>query len=236
MKRILGVLGGMGPLATVDFMRKVIELTPVSRDQDHVPLIVYSMPQVPDRTECILEGGESPLPAMLEGLRTLEAAGAGCIAIPCNTAHHWFDAMRRECGVGLLHIADCACTFLERQGVGEGPVGLLSTAGTIAAGIYQKRLGERGYDCLVPDAAEMEALVSAGIRLVKAGRTADARTRLEKAAANLRKRGARTIILGCTEIPLALDDRDAGYVDATEALAAAGVKWYFDETETPSID
>jgi aspartate racemase len=229
MKRILGVLGGMGPLATVDFMRKVIELTPVSRDQDHVPLIVYSIPQVPDRTQSILGDGESPLPVMLEGLRVLENSGVGRIAIPCNTAHHWFDAMARECGVELLHIADCACAALERRGGGEGPVGLLSTAGTIAAGIYQNRLLQRGYDCLVPDAADMETLVSEGIRLVKAGKVDDARTCLGKAAANLRRRGARTIVLGCTEIPVALDDRDAGYVDATEALAEAGVRWYFDQ-------
>ena len=232
MKKILGVLGGMGPLATVDFMAKVIALTPVSRDQDHVPLMVYSIPQVPDRTKSILEGGESPLPAMLEGLRVLENAGAGCIASPCNTAHHWFDAMEGACGVELLHIVDCACASLERSGLGEGPVGLLSTAGTIAAGIYQKRLGERGYDCLVPDAADMEALVSEGIRLVKAGTIDAARTCLEKATANLRKRGAGTVVLGCTEIPVALDDRNAGYLDATEALAEAGVRWYFDGTET----
>ena len=232
MKKILGVLGGMGPLATVDFMGKVIELTPVSRDQDHVPLIVYSIPQVPDRTKSILEGGESPLPVMLEGLRALETAGVGCIAIPCNTAHHWFDAMQSECGVELLHIVDCACASLERSGLGDGPVGLLSTAGTIAAGIYQKRLEEWGYRCLVPDAADMEALVSEGIRLVKAGAVDQARTCLEKAAGNLRKRGAGTIVLGCTEIPVALDDRNAGYLDATEALAEAGVRWYFGETET----
>ena len=227
-RRTVGVLGGMGPLATVDFMRKVIDLTPAVRDQDHVPLIICSIPQVPDRTAAIVDGAESPLPVLLEGLGVLERSGVGCIAIPCNTAHHWYDEMTAGCSVEILHIVDCALATLERRGHGAGPVGLLSTAGTIAAGIYQKRFDHRGYDSVVPTPEDMENLVSEGIRLVKAGRVADARERLESAAANLRQRGAGTIVLGCTEIPVALDDESAGYVDATRALADAAVRWYFD--------
>lgn len=226
----LGVLGGMGPLATVDFMRKVIEATPASCDQDHIPLIAYSVPQVPDRTEAILGAGESSLPAMLEGLRVLEGAAVDCIAIPCNTAHYWYDDMVRACAVPLLHIADCACAAIERRGSAEGPIGLMGTPGTIASGIYQARLGQRGYECLVPDAADMEALVAAGIALVKAGEIADARAHLEKAADGLRRRGAVAAILGCTEIPVALNDGNPFYVDATQALAEAAVEWYFKES------
>ena len=104
-RALLGVLGGMGPLATVDFLSKLIAETPAERDADHVPVLVYSVPQIPDRPAAILAGGASPLPEMLNGLRTLKAAGAACIAIPCNTAHYWYDALAREAGVGFTFCA-----------------------------------------------------------------------------------------------------------------------------------
>ena len=216
----IGVLGGMGPMATVDFLAKVIELTPASRDQDHLPLIVYSVPQVPDRSASIVEGRESPLPAMIEGLRTLVRAGVECIAIPCNTAHHWYDDLARESSVPVLHMVDAAGAAMQRLGVPDGPVGLLATAGTLAASIYPTRLVRHGYD--------METLVTPGIGLVKAGRTAEAEELLRTAADNLLGRGARVVILACTEIPVALKDDDASegrYVDATRALAEACVRW-----------
>src|SRR4051812_14632246 len=104
-RRVLGVLGGMGPLATVDFLKKLIEETPATRDQDHVPVVVYSVPQIPDRPGAILEATESPLPAMLEGVRVLKGAGAAALAIACNTAHYWYDELSAE-GVPVVHIAD----------------------------------------------------------------------------------------------------------------------------------
>ncbi len=221
---VIGVLGGMGPMATVDFMRKVILLTPVSRDQDHLPLIAYSVPQVPDRSASIVEGTESPLPAMIQGLRTLVRAGVECIAIPCNTAHHWYDDLARESSVPVLHIVDAA------------GVGLLATAGTLNVGIYQARLASRGYECILPDDGDMETLVTPGIGLVKAGRMAQAEELLRAAADNLLGRGAGAVILGCTEIPVALKDSDASggrYVDATAALAEACVLWSRDRDRPP---
>jgi aspartate racemase len=229
MRRWLGVLGGMGPLATVDFMRKLIELTPAARDQDHLPLIVYSVPQVPDRTAAILGGGASPLPAMLQGIAVLERAGAQCIVIPCNTAHYWYDELVRQGGLPILHIAQAACDALERRGVPRGAaVGLLATSGTIAAGFYPQHLAARGYRCLLPPAAEQAALVMEGIYQVKGGALERARQALALAARRLVDAGAQAIVLACTEIPVVLEPehaRPAAVVDATEALAAACVDW-----------
>ena len=105
---MLGILGGMGPLATADFYAKLIAQTPAARDQDHVPVVIYAVPQVPDRTAALLRGGATPVPALLAGLRTLVAAGAQAIAMPCNTAHAWFDELAAQSPVPLLHIADAA--------------------------------------------------------------------------------------------------------------------------------
>ena len=224
VRPVLGILGGMGPLATVDFMNKVIELTPARSDQDHFPMVVVSVPQVPDRTAAILRGGESPLPVMLGGLHILNEAGVACVAVPCNSAHHWYDDLAGESKAPILHIADAACDALAARGIASKTVGFLGTSGVLAAGIYQKRLAERGFDCLVPDEAEQEELVMGGIYNVKAGELETARGLLAGAADSLRKRGAGAVILGCTEIPIVVEEGD-DVVDATRALAQASVNF-----------
>lgn len=221
---VLGILGGMGPLATVDFMRKVIELTPAVSDQDHIPMLVVSVPQVPDRTAAILRGGESPLPVLLDGLRTLNRSGVACIAVPCNSAHHWYDDMVGASKAPILHIADAACDSLVARGIASRTVGFLGTSGVLAAGIYQNRLAARGFDCLVPDSGTQESHVMGGIYQVKAGDLSAAHELLAAAADGLRARGAGAIILGCTEIPIVIEDGE-DVVDATRALAEASVSF-----------
>ena len=225
---MIGILGGMGPLATVDFMQKVIEATPAKSDQEHVPLLVHSVPTIPDRTRAILSGGESPLPHLLQGLDTLVAGGAQCVAVPCNTAHYWHAALAQHSPVPVLHIADSVSDALRATGV--DCVGLLATRGTIAAGFYQQRLAVHGYHCLLPEAAELDALVMAGIYAVKSGNISEGGRLLEQAALNLRGRGAGAVILACTEIPPALahigSPAQEFAVDATRVLAAACVAWW----------
>jgi aspartate racemase len=227
-ERFLGVLGGMGPLASAQFMARLTLLTPAERDQDHIPALLWSDPRVPDRTAARLGGGEDPLPALLRGLRGLEAAGCGAIAIPCNTAHGWFDALQAATGLPILHIVDAAATELARLGVPGGEVGVLGTAGTLAMGLYQERLGARGYACLVPEPATMDRLVTPAIALVKANRVADAHAPLAEAARGLMARGARAVVLGCTEIPLGLQAGPAlpfPVADTIDALARAAIRW-----------
>jgi aspartate racemase len=227
-ERFLGVLGGMGPLASAQFMARLTLLTPAARDQDHIPALLWSDPRVPDRTAARLGGGEDPLPALLRGLRGLEAAGCGAIAIPCNTAHGWFDALQAATGLPILHIVDAAAAELARLGVPGGEVGVLGTAGTLAMGLYQERLGARGYACLVPEPAAMDRLVTPAIALVKANRIAEAYAPLAEAARALVARGARAVVLGCTEIPLGLQAGPAlpfPVADTIDALARAAIRW-----------
>lgn len=229
MNAMIGVLGGMGPLATVDFLRKLVERTPATRDQEHVPLVIYSVPQIPDRTAGILGCGESPLPAMRAGMQMLERAGAKAIAIPCNTAHYWYEELARDCGVPLLHIADCACAAL---GDGIVTVGLLGTAGTLAAGFYQQRLAAHGYQYLINQQDEIDTWVMPGIGLIKAGNVRGGGELLQQALTALFERGAQRVILACTETPLGLECVAAPQlprcVDATIALADACIRWSID--------
>lgn len=226
--QVLGVLGGMGPLASAQFMLRLTLLTPADRDQDHIPAVLWSDPRVPDRTAARLDGGEDPLPHLLRGIAGLEAAGCGAIAIPCNTAHGWFAQMQAATRLPILHIVHAAVAELRAQGIAGGQVGVMGTAGTLAMGLYQEQLAASGYGCLQPSPEEMVRQVSPAIALVKANRVAEAHGPLVEVAAALVRRGARAVVLGCTEIPLgvAAGPRPAfPVVDTIDALARAAIRW-----------
>ncbi len=224
--RILGVLGGMGPLASAEFIRSLTLQTPATRDQDHIPTILVSDGRVPDRTAARQGRGPDPLPALLRGIRILEAAGCGAIAIPCNTAHGWFDGMAAATALPILHIVDAAAADLRAQIVAGGRIGLMGTAATMAMRLYEDRL--TGYEVIAPSAEEQADLVTPGIELVKANDEAASYAPLAEMAARLHARGARAVVLGCTEIPLGIA---AGptlpfpVVDTVAALARAAIRW-----------
>jgi aspartate racemase len=279
----------MGAMATVDFLRKLVEATPAERDQEHIPLIVRFCPEVPDRAAALAGAGPSPQPALVAAAVELAAAGAQALAIPCNTAHYWYDALCAAVPIPILHIVDAALAELQRRGVspqgrpkgeltsaqregsfifpqgrpkgeftsaqregsfilpqgrpkGEsssaqregspvsGPVGLLATSGTVHAAVYPQRAPHLHW--IEPSAAELDTLIMPGIHAIKAQRLAEGRALLGAAAEALAARGARVIVLGCTEVPVALDpiadtERLLGVplLDATAALAARCVAW-----------
>lgn len=173
MSRI-GVLGGMGPAASVDFLAKLVAVTPASRDQDHLPVIMASLPQIPDRTPAILGYGRDPLPELLAGVRLLNDAGAGLIAIPCSSSHHWYDALSAASRVPILHIARVAVAQVPR----EGRVLILATRGALASGFFQRELAARGVAFEIPADAPDQGAVDECIRLVKCGRHEHAGERL----------------------------------------------------------
>lgn len=224
--RTLGVLGGMGPAATVDFVRKVIAATPASRDQDHVPMVVWSDPRIPDRTNALLnQDGSSPVTMLQQGARGLEAAGCGFIAIACNTAHHWHSDIQKVVAVPVLHIADAAIAALLLTGGDRGRrVALMCTDGTLASGFYDRRLRAAGFDVTVPPET-VQAGIMAAIQAVKAGDRDTGRKLATSAAAELLNAGADILLLGCTELPIVMDEACSGLplLDATEIFARACV-------------
>jgi aspartate racemase len=226
--KILGVLGGMGPLASAQFMVRLTLLTSAPREQDHIPAVLWSDPRVPDRTIAHPEDGADPLPWLLRGIAGLERAGCGAIAIPCNTAHRWYDAMRNAARLPILHIVDAAAAELRRLEIGHERIGILATATTLAMRLYQDRLGALGWDCIVPDHNEMECLVEPAIAQVKANRVAEAYTPLAEVVGHLAARGAVSVVLGCTEMPLGLQagpPTELPVVDTIDALARAAISW-----------
>ena len=227
---MIGILGGMGPLATADFFNKVIAATPAQRDEDHVPLLIQSDPRIPGRPAAILRGGESPLPALLAGRDRLIAAGAVMLAMPCNTAHFWLPELLTDCPVPFLSIVDASCDEVAALAAPGAQIGLIATGATLATGLFDGQLKARGYVPLLPTEGEMTTLVMPAIDLVKAGQAAAGGDMVERAVQALLDRGAQTVLLACTETPLALDAIGSKLrpccVDSTGALARSCVAWW----------
>jgi aspartate racemase len=230
---MIGVIGGMGPLATVDFMHKVILATPAEDDAQHVPLLVSNDPRIPRRPAAILGAGESPLPRLLEIRDRLLHAGATALVMPCNTAHHWHAALRAGCAVPFPSIVDAACDEAAgraagAQGTGRiGRIGLIATQATLQAGLFDAALAQRGLAPVLPTGPVTEAGMLPAIAHVKAGRLAEAGPPMVQAVQSLLDAGADAVILACTEAPIALQDAPgtllARCIDSTLSLARVTV-------------
>lgn len=226
MQSAAGVLGGLGPMATVYFMERVIDRTDSPDDQGHVPMLVWNDPSVPDRTAYLTGSSDAdPLPAMIAGAQALERAGVSFIAMPCNTAHYFYDVLDSSVGIPFLHIVTETLDEAARRVPGLHTVGILATDGTVRTGTYQQAAEAAGLTCLVPDdevQAEVMAMIYAG---VKAGVPVE-RSRLAAAVEHLRERGAQAVLLACTELSILQRDValwDADVVDSVDALARATV-------------
>lgn len=229
----VGVLGGMGPLATVDLLAKIIEETGARSDQAHVPVVAHNVAQIPDRQRFVAGTGISPLPAMHAAIARLDAIGAGCIVMPCNTAHVWFEALAARARAPLIHIADAVAAQWPAASSRPATVGLLATQGTLRAGFYQARLAALGIRTIENDAHAFEHLFTPGCYAVKAGDLARGGHLLQQAARQLVEQGAEALVMACTEVPPALAHVDSPLlphtIDATRALARACVRWWRDQ-------
>jgi len=200
--QLLGILGGMGPEAGLEFARILIEKTPATRDQEHMPFVLLNWPQVPDRTAFLLGKGPDPVPSMLEGIEKLKGAGASRIALPCNTAHAFLGRLRNRTSVFVYDMLETAATWVARK-IPEGEkIGLIATLGTLSSGLYPKYFEK--YEILMPSAGEQERIHHAIYRRIKSGSLESAQRELLMVAENLHRRGARAVILGCTEVEMAL--------------------------------
>ena len=231
MKRTLGIIGGMGPLATADLFRKIIEETAAERDQDHIPLLIDNNTNIPDRTAALLDGAESPLPEMVKSARRLEQAGAEGLLMPCNTAHGFYEALRAETSVPVLNMIALTGQALARRGV--TCAGLLATTGTVRTGVYQKYIGD--VRLLTPDEAGQAAVMDMIYGGVKAGKRAYSAAAVQRVAETLLSEGAQCLILGCTELPLAVEWYDLHFpaVDPTLELARGAVLFAGGQLKNP---
>lgn len=222
-KKIIGILGGMGPAATADLFSKIIVSTKAANDQEHLHVIIDSNTSIPDRTEALIHGGEDPTEQLTLSARRLAAAGAELIAMPCNTAHGFYDAVCAAVDIPVLHMIRLTAQELLLKGI--ECAGLLATDGTVQSGIYERCFEGSGIELLTPAPAAQAAVMQLTYEGVKAGRRDFDTSEFKKAAQELLDRGAHTLILGCTELPPAFEMYDLHYphIDPTLVLARAAV-------------
>ncbi|AFK22666.1 aspartate racemase [Pyrococcus sp. ST04] len=227
--KIIGILGGMGPLATVELFKRIVEKTPAKRDQDHPKIVIYNNPQIPDRTAFILGKGEDPRPYLIWTAKELEECGVDFIIMPCNTAHAFIEDIQREIKVPIISMVEETAKKLRE--IGCNKAGLLATTGTIVSGVYHKALKKFGISLLIPSEKEQEIVMKGIYDGVKAGNLELGRELLLGIAKTLEKRGADCIIAGCTEVSVVLkpEDLDVPLIDPMDVIAEVAVKKALEE-------
>ena len=221
-KKILGVLGGMGPAAGARFLALVTEFTKAECDREHIEVLLHSLPTIPDRTDFILgKSASSPLPAMKRAVLGLASAGAEIIAVPCNTAEYFHSKIQSVCPVPIIRTAYESVRFASSRGVKK--LGILATEGTLHAEIYQKYLAARGMDFAAPRRAtqeEINKLIYSHIKKSLAG----GENTLLSVERELRNAGCDAAVLGCTELSLVPREQESGFfIDSLSVLAAVSV-------------
>ncbi|PPC75656.1 aspartate racemase [Pokkaliibacter plantistimulans] len=222
----LGVLGGVGPAATVDFMRKVVRLTQARKDQDHIKMVVEQNPKIPDRTANLVADGDDPTIPLLATCIRLQQDGAMAIAIPCNTAHAFVKKIQPHLSIPIINMLSEVVEYLHANNPSVSRIGLLATSGTVKSGVYHESFESSGMEVLVPDELHQDMVMDAiyGEQGVKAGFTNGLCTDYLMATIKyLTDQGAQAIILGCTELPLIeldISGVSVMLVDPTEILAA----------------
>ena len=225
MKR-LGILGGMGPAASAEFVKRLIAQTPAGCDQEHIPFVLWSDPTVPDRSTSLINRDDLPWPKLRAGVQGLKAAGCDHIVIPCNTAHFWYDRLS-QLGVPITHIVDSVAEELKSQNIHHGTIGVIGTKATMSLGLYQHYLGSKGWQCVTPSTHEMNTIVQPAIDLVKSGNIEAAHDLLITAIEKLIEWGVDAVVLGCTEIPLAIREthhRSIPLINSIDSLVKSAVK------------
>jgi len=221
-----GIIGGMGPQATIDFLNKVVSLTKAGKDQEHIKLIIYMNPTIPDRSRALLENGENPESALITSARLLEKAGADFLAVPCVTAHYWIAKIRNSIKIPVLDIIEITLKKIKESSAVK-KVGILATTGTLRTHLFEKRFEPEGYRIIVPDAKTQEQTVMRIIYAIKKGEQPGIfKAKLLQVCETLISDGAEVIIAACTEIPLIMHSNDLPipFVDVNHLLAKAVVE------------
>lgn len=223
---MLGILGGMGPMATARFYRLLVERTPATTDQQHIPVAIWADPATPDRTSALLCDGPSPVPALLRGLRWLRAAGARCVAMPCGTAHAFREELVRRSGVDILDMVAAAIQEARSLDPHARCIGVMATRGTRDTQLYERAASSWGIEIMHVAVSHQQHL-DAAIAAVKRGAgLAEAADSVAAATRALRDEGAQLVIAGCSEIPL-VAHKAAGVlplVDSVGSLADIAVR------------
>lgn len=224
--KVVGILGGVGPLSTVYFMEMIIRMTKAKVDQDHIDMVVLNHSTIPDRTKYILgKSKENPLNVMVEDARRLQQAGADFIVIPCNTAHYFFEQIKSSVTIPMINIVESTVEYAIRTIPDLTTLGVLATDGTIESETYQMVCDKLNIRCLTPDEKGQAAVMHIIYDQVKAGEKVDIAA-FYHLVEKLKERGCQAVILGCTELSIVKRDfsiQQPDIIDSLEVLAKSTI-------------
>lgn len=227
MAEIVGVLGGMGTESTAYFFNLVVKWTQANNDKEHVPMIIYNNPGIPDRTAAITGHGKSPLPSLIGSARLLEKAGATLIVIPCNTAHYFFNQIVKEINIPVINMIEETRLYIKKNHPFIKKAGLLATTGMIESGLFQKILMKLNIEAITPGHSMQKQVMAAiyGEEGIKASYKTIPVKILRHIGQALLKDGAEAIITGCTEVSMVLNESDAemALINSLDILARSTV-------------
>ncbi len=222
--KTIGIIGGLGPMATVYYMEWIVRMTAADCDQAHPRILLKSIPDIPDRTAYILgKSNDSPLPALLDAERELLQAGADFITIPCITAHYFYDTLQEQSDKPVFSMTGDTAGQIAKKGIRK--VGILATTGTVASGVLEREFQKAGVETVVPAPADQELVMEIIYGQIKKGRQVDMAA-FEQVSGKLLEMGAQKIILGCTELSLLEKEKPlrGEYVDMLKLLAQRAVR------------
>lgn len=231
MRKTIGILGGMGPGATAYFFDLIVRFTRAEEDREHIPVIIFSNPQIPDRTEAIINNGPSPLPLLIEGAKFLERSGADFIIMPCFTAHYYYPEIIKNIGIPFFNLLEETALFIGLERPDLQKLGLLATTGSLETHIFQDYLEKEGKELIIPEQNHQLKVMKAiyGKEGIKAGFINQPKKILLDVIAHLAEKngkGCECIIAGCTEIPLALTQEDIALplIDPLKIIAYKAIR------------
>lgn len=223
--KTIGIIGGMGPLATVKLFEKIVLSTSALSDQDHPPILIDNNTRIPDRTQFVLGKGLDPRPELIKSAKKLEKMGADFLIMPCNNAHYFYEDIVKEIDIPLLSMIEVAVETVKTRFI-DKKIGILGTDGTIMGRVYQKALERENLDYLIPS-IEGQKEVMKLIYNIKMGIYDNNLEKLYEEFSNMENNGVQVFIIGCTELSVAVDmynfKEKIEYVDALELLAKKAI-------------
>ncbi len=219
-EKVVGIIGGMGPEATVDLMQRIIRLTPALDDIDHIRCVVDNNPKVPSRIKAIIEGtGVDPSPAIIDLAKRLESWGADFLVMPCNTAHHYYNQVNNGVNIPVIHLIKLVVHHICDTCPEVQHIGILASPAVIMTNLYQEICDEYGLGVIYPETGDQNDLFNI-IRKIKAGQTdGELKDDFHRICDRLVEQGAEVVVIACTELGVIAEDLTASNVDATEILA-----------------
>ncbi len=228
MSKTIGILGGMGPEATIHMFRLIVQLTRVEKDQDHIPIIIFNNPKIPDRTAAIVSGGPSPLPLLIASAIFLEKAGADFIVMPCVTAHYFYKEIVKHITIPFLHLLEESIEYVKQELGHVKRIGLLATDGAVQTGLFQDLFNKNDLEIVVPGKEGQNLIMKALYQKkgIKAGYKEHPRRMILQVLQQLISRKVEGVIAGCTEIPLVLSpsDMEIPFIDPLKIIAQKSIR------------